>query len=201
MPTCRSLFLAVAPLAVAIQILGGCASAPPLVDPFLALDAGVDPVEITDVEGVARRLFLDGRVYVAGQPDRAALAELASRGVTAVVNLRTPGEMDDRESVPFDEAAAADSLGLAYVALPLGGADHPYRPSVLSGLAEVLEEHPGRVLLHCRSGGRASYVWAGYLVRHRGWTLDRALRRGRAIGIPAHPLEGLLDTELTLVER
>ena len=52
------------------------------------------PQKIEDVEGItAENLYLDGRVYIAGQPDEAALGKLAERGVTAVVNARTPSEM------------------------------------------------------------------------------------------------------------
>ena len=185
-----------------LAVFCGCASAPPTRhDDLTGIISGLAPLEITDVEGVTRRLFLDGRVYVSGQPSHDALIELAERGVTAVVNLRTPQEYEDRERVPFDEAALADSLGLDYVSLPLGGDDHPYRPSVLSGLDEVLRTHQGRVLVHCLSGGRASYVWAGYLIRHRGWELNEGLRRGMAIGISEHPLQGLLDKDLVLQER
>ncbi len=188
--------------AVMLSVFAGCASSPPSYrDPFTNVVIDVAPIEITDIDGVTRRLFLDGRVYVSGQPSYEALVELAGRGVTAVVNLRTPKEMDDREKMPFDEAALADSLGLDYVSLPLGGADHPYRPSVLSGLDEVLHNHDGLVLVHCLSGGRASYAWAGYLIRHRGWSVDDGLRRGMAIGIADHPLQGLLDRELTLKDR
>lgn len=187
----------------ALCLLAGCAErAPaPRYDDLTRVDTSYAPIEITDVEGVARRLFMDGRVYVAGQPSADAIRALADRGVTAVVNLRTPKEMADTTSVDFDEAALVAELGMEYVHLPLGGADHPYRPSVLSTFDRVLADHDGPILVHCRSGGRASYVWAGYLVRHRGWTLDEGLRRGMAIGISDHPLQGLLDTELTLTER
>jgi uncharacterized protein (TIGR01244 family) len=195
-------FLIVPALALIGSLFAGCASAPPpRIDAFTGVDTNSDPVEISDVEGVERRLFRDGRVYVAGQPSREALIELAGRGVTAVVNLRTPREMADPEKWPFEEAAVADSLGLEYVSLPVGGLDHPYRPSVLSGFNEIMNDHDGKVLIHCRSGWRASYVWAAYLIRHRGWTIDEGLQRAMAIGVTAHPLQRLLDKELILIER
>jgi len=198
----RFRFAATVAALYAALLFAGCASSPPpRFDSLTGVDTRYEPLEVTDVEGVARRLFLDGRVYVGGQPSRGALIELADLGVTAVVNLRTPREMDDPETMTFDEGAVADSLGMVYMTLPVGGSDHPYRPSVLSGLDEVLGDHPGRVFLHCRSGGRASYVWAAYLIRHRGWSVDEGLRRGMAIGISEHPLQGLLDTELRLVPR
>lgn len=157
------------------------------------------PVKVTDIEGVETRLFLDGRVYIAGQPSEAALAKLKERGVTAVVNLRTPAEMADPKQVPFDEAAAVAALGLEYVHIPLGGSDFPYRTEAVDRFAAVLDRHPGPVLLHCTVAGRASYLWTAYLIRHRGFTLEAALARGEAIGIAANPLAGLTGRPVKLV--
>jgi len=156
------------------------------------------PAKVTDVEGVEVRLFLDGRVYVAGQPSEAALAKLKERGVTAVVNLRTPTEMADPKQVPFDEAAVVAAAGLEYVHIPLGGRDFPYTTEAVERFAAVLDRHRGPVLLHCTAGVRASYVWAAYLIRHRGFTLTDALARGEAIGIAANPLEGLTGRPIML---
>jgi protein tyrosine phosphatase (PTP) superfamily phosphohydrolase (DUF442 family) len=164
----------------------------------LEVDSSKLPVAIEDVEGVERNLYLDGRVYIGGQPTEAALQTLKELGVTAVVNLRTPGEMDDRERVPYDEATAARGLELDYIWIPLGGEDHPYTPAALDKFAEVLERHDGRVLLHCTMGWRAAYVWVAYLIREHGFALDDAYARGEAIAIGKSPLEGLLDRPLTI---
>ena len=67
--------------------------------------------EKLEVEGFQAVLASAGDVYIAGQPSREALDWLQSEGVTTVVNLRTQPEMDNRDRVPFDEAAALDSLG------------------------------------------------------------------------------------------
>ena len=157
------------------------------------------PVKVTDVEGVEARLYLDGRVYIAGQPSEAALAKLKERGITAVVNLRTPREMADRQLVPYDEAAAAAGLGLEYVHIPLGGSDFPYTTEAVDRFAAVLDRHAGPVLLHCTVAGRASYMWAAYLIRQRGFSLESALARGEAIGISQNPLAGLTGRPVKLV--
>src|SRR5262249_9865311 len=66
-----------------------------------------------------------GPAYVAGQPTEAALREMAAQGVKTVINLRTQREMDNRQQVPYDEAAVAKELGITYVNIPLGGQDTP----------------------------------------------------------------------------
>jgi uncharacterized protein (TIGR01244 family) len=167
--------------------------------PIAAPEGSGLPVKVTDIEGVEARLYLDGRVYIAGQPSEAALARLKERGVTAVVNLRTPREVADRHQVPYDEAATAAGLGLEYVHIPLGGSDFPYTTDAVDRFASVLDRHPGPVLLHCAVASRASYLWTAYLIRHRGFTLDAALARGEAIGISANPLEGLTGRQIKLV--
>ncbi len=165
----------------------------------VAIDRAGLPVAITDIEGVERRVFRDGRVFVAGQPSEAALKRFKELGVTAVVCLRTPKEMDDRATVPFDEAAAVSALGLEYVHIPLGGTDYPYTPAAVDRFAQVLAKHHGPVLLHCTVAWRASYLWTAYLIRYGGLDLDAALARGRAIAIGRDPLEELLGRPVKLV--
>lgn len=165
----------------------------------IGIDRAALPVAVTDVEGVERRVFRDGRVFIAGQPGEAALKRFKELGVTAVVCLRTPKEMDDRATVPFDEAVAVSALGLEYVHIPLGGADFPYTPAAVERFAQVLAKHPGPVLLHCTVAWRASYMWTAYLIRYGGLDLDAALARGRAIAIGREPLEELLGRPVKLV--
>jgi protein tyrosine phosphatase (PTP) superfamily phosphohydrolase (DUF442 family) len=166
------------------------------------VDLGVDkeamPQAVEDFEGVERNLYSDGRVYLGGQPTEDALARFKELGVTAVVNLRTPDEMEDRERVPFDEGAAVERLQLEYVWIPLGGDDHPYTPAAVDRFARVMREHEGAVLIHCTMGWRVAYLWVAYLIREHGYELDKALARGEVIAIGPSPLEGLLDRPLEL---
>ncbi len=173
---------------------------PPAAVSALGIDLAALPRPVEGVEGVPTRLFKDGRVYIAGQPSEAALKQLRERGVTLDVTLRTNEELADRKLVSFDEAATAGTIGVEFLQLPIGGDAMRYRPEVLDRLHEALERHTGPVLLHCASGVRASYVWAAYLVKYGGLTIDQAMARGRAIGIAEDPVGQLLarPTALTL---
>jgi uncharacterized protein (TIGR01244 family) len=153
--------------------------------------------EAIDVEGFQAVLARTGDVYVGGQPSREALDWLKSEGVTTVVNLRTQPEMDDRERVPYDEAAALDSLGIEYVHIPLGGNAAPYTPAALERFAQAVDGAEGTVLLHCTVGWRASHMWVAYLVRHRDMALDEAIEHGKAINLGTPPYEKLLGKEST----
>jgi uncharacterized protein (TIGR01244 family) len=198
----RLTILAAAGLAA---LLAGCSGAPaPAVRPPAAAGPlAAAPDTVADYPGFSGRLYRDGRVFVAGQPDSAAAAALPGRGVACVVNLRTPSEMGNRDRVPYDEAALLDGMQVDYVHVPLGGDDHPYTTAAVDSFAAALGRHEGPVLLHCASGGRAAYLWVAYLVRHEGMDFDEALARGRALGIRESPLDGLLGrrTKLVLVDE
>lgn len=168
-----------------------------------AVDIGFDgtalPDTVSDWHGFQSRIHREGRVFIGGQPGRATLQEMPARNVTCVVNLRTPTEMENRDRVPFDEAAVVDSLGVEYVWIPLGGDDFPYTPAAVDTFAAALERHEGPVLLHCTVAWRASHLWAAYLVRHQDWAIADAYRRGEHMGIGVTPFARFLDEELVFV--
>jgi uncharacterized protein (TIGR01244 family) len=142
-----------------------------------------------------------GPLYIAGQPTEAALRELVASGVKTIINLRTQPEMNNRRAVPFDEEAVLKELGVTYVHIPLGGPDTPYTPEAVEKFAAAFEagQKDGKVLLHCTIAWRASHMWAAYLVRHKGYTLDEAIRQTDAINLNGYqgpgkqPIEGFLS--------
>jgi len=128
-------------------------------------------------------------VFIGGQPTEKGLREMKARGVTTVVNLRTPPEM---ERVGFDEAALAKELGMRYVYLPMrGNAEYPYAPKAVKDLAEAMQSASGKVLLHCTVAWRASHLWTAYLIQERHVPIADALTMGRAINLmDDHRMEG-----------
>ena len=158
------------------------------------------PPEVVEDESweVLEVLARSGPIYIAGQPSEADLERFAAEGVSVVVNIRTPAEMDNRQRVPFDEAAKVEELGMEYVHLPQGGDDHPYAPDTVDRFAEALARHEGKALLHCTVAWRASHLWAAYLVRYHGLELPEAIEHAKAINFGDMPLEGLLGEPLRL---
>jgi uncharacterized protein (TIGR01244 family) len=140
-----------------------------------------------------------GPLYIAGQPSEAALREMVASGVKTIINLRTQPEMDNRRAVPFDEAALLKELGVTYVHIPLGGPDTPYTPEAVDKFAVAFEAADGKVLLHCTIAWRASHMWAAYLVKKKGFTLEEAIRNADAINLNGYqgpgkqPIEGFLS--------
>jgi uncharacterized protein (TIGR01244 family) len=144
-------------------------------------------------------------IFVGGQPTERGLREMRARGVTTVVNLRTPEEM--QHAVKFDEPALVSQLGMKYVYLPVrGNEEFPYSPMTVARFARAVQESDGKVLLHCTIGWRASHLWAAYLISERGIAVDSALANARAINLMdehrmgsngRQPVEDFLNRGLT----
>ena len=158
----------------------------------------IDSIIKLDTEGFREVLVQVNNLYISGQPQKKGLDKLKSLGVTTIVNLRTNGEMSNRDIVPYDEAAYIDSLGMKYVHIPLGGKENPYTPEALTEFNEVIEKAEGKVLLHCTVAWRASHLWTAYLVKYKGIDIDNAIELGKQINLGTLPLEKFLNKRITL---
>ena len=137
-------------------------------------------------------------LFISGQPEKESFAKLKSDGVTTVINLRTPGEVDNRENVPFDERVVVDSLGLEYIHIPLGGTEFPYTNEALQKFADAVDKAEGKVLLHCTVGRRASNMYAAYLIQFKGFEPNKAIEYAKAINFGEWPLEGLIGKKMII---
>ena len=121
-------------------------------------------------------------LFISGQPTEQALRDLKGRGVTTVVNLRSPEEMSKR--VSFDEAALIKNLGMEYVYVPVrGNTEFPYSPAAVKSFAAAMTGAKGKVLLHCTIAWRASHLWAAYLIQYRDVPVAKALAQARTINL------------------
>ena len=119
-------------------------------------------------------------LFIGGQPTQKALREMKAQGVTTIVNLRSPSEM---QRIGFDEEKLVAELGIKYVYLPVrGDAQFPYAPETLARFTEALRTAEGKVLLHCTIAWRASHLWGAYLIQ-AGVPAADALHHTRAINL------------------
>lgn len=137
--------------------------------------------------GVTNFKILNNNLWVGGQPSVEQLEKLKSLGVKTIVNLRPQSEM------PFDEAALAKRLGLAYSTIPVGGADDiTFQNS--RRLQSTLSQAVGPVFLHCSSANRAGALLA-LAANDDGKSLEASLEAGRMAG-----LESLDKTVSTVIK-
>jgi uncharacterized protein (TIGR01244 family) len=129
------------------------------------------------------------RITIADQPTEAELASLSAEGYVGVVNLRHDGEPEQPLS-PAAEGETVRALGLDYLHQGVGGA--PLSDQAVAAVSEFLDRHAdGRVLVHCRKGGRAAALTLLHLARKQGWSPSETLARGEAMGLK---IEGGLRT-------
>jgi len=133
-----------------------------------------------------------GKVFISGQPTIEGLKRMKAEGITTIISFRTPHEMDNRETIPFDEAAEVKRLGMSFIHIPLGGEDHPYTADALAKFAEAMEKLEGKALVHCASAFRASHVWSAYLTKYQRMNINEAVAHGRAVNMGTQPVEALL---------
>jgi uncharacterized protein (TIGR01244 family) len=165
-------------------IAAALAFAAPVLAPAAVADDALHAPQKLDRKDFQFTIVDTGQVYIGGQPTADALRSMKADGVTTVINLRTQPEMDNRKQVPFDEAALLKELGLAYVHIPMGGADTPYTPAAVDQVAEAIASAKGeKVLLHCTVAWRASHVWAAYLMKYRGVPKAEAIAQAKSINL------------------
>jgi len=138
-------------------------------------------------------LFQHENVFIGPQLQYNDFATIKKAGFTKVINMRTPEEM---EKLKFYEDFLLKKNNIDYVFIPIGGEKNPYSPEKLEQFAQAMENTDGKVLLHCRSGHRASELWAAYLVKYKGKTPDEALDMVSDIGWWPMPMESLLGKKL-----
>ncbi len=119
-----------------------------------------------------------GFFFIAGQPDIAGLRAFADMGGAFVVNLRREAEM---ESVPFDEQAEANAVGLGYASIPVESAS--FSAEAVRAFDEAVRDVKGPILVHCRSGSRGAAMIAAHKALIDRVDLGIALREGFSLGM------------------
>jgi uncharacterized protein (TIGR01244 family) len=101
-------------------------------------------------------IAVTAKLAVAPQPKFSDFQEFRQFGYTTVVNNRPDGE-DPTQLGSAVEAEAAHSAGLDYVHIPVTTTGMTEQDARL--LKETIEQAPGPVVAHCRSGARSFYLW------------------------------------------
>jgi protein tyrosine phosphatase (PTP) superfamily phosphohydrolase (DUF442 family) len=131
--------------------------------------------------GTTRNVTALGDLILAGQPSAEDLGLAARRGITRVINLRTPAEM---ERVDFDQAARCAELGLDYVGIAIDFTTMD--DATFDAVLELLDRPApdgGKTLLHCASGNRVAVFVAVRRMLQDGVSYEEALIDAQAGGM------------------
>jgi uncharacterized protein (TIGR01244 family) len=96
------------------------------------------------------------KLAVAPQPKLSDFQEFRRIGFTTVVNNRPDGE-EPNQLGSAAEAEAARAAGLGYIHIPVTSTGMTEDDARL--FKETIEQAPGPVVAHCRSGVRSFYLW------------------------------------------
>jgi uncharacterized protein (TIGR01244 family) len=144
------------------------------------------------------RAVVRDRVFITPQPSEAEIRSLPEKGITCVFNVRSPEEMSDKAQVPFEEDSIVRNLGMKYVQVPISGEKYPYSPEVLEAFAKVMQTDTGKILLHCRSGGRTAWLYAAYELKYLGKSPQEIMKWLEHYGVWPLPIEKLTGIPLEL---
>lgn len=134
----------------------------------------------TEIFGLINGHRTDDKLYRSGEVTLDGLVGVKMSGVVRVICLK---DVDKKIEVDF-ERETVESIGLQFFWMPLknegkfGYDDIEKVPPILS----LIEQAPGKVLLHCHKGSdRTGTVVACYRAAH-GWDVDRALAEMKRYG-------------------
>jgi uncharacterized protein (TIGR01244 family) len=149
--------------------------------------------DLAEVDMLNPRQPLENLV-TGGQPSEDDFKKFADQGFGLVINLRRPCEFDD-----FDEALVVESLGMKYINIPVNGMEDLSTENAAL-LHEALESFDGPIVLHCRSGMRASGLLGveGYLFHDL--SKDEAIELGSKAHM-SHVEDAIENTIVTLEEN
>lgn len=107
---------------------------------------------------------ISGTFQVSPQIDASDLDEAAAQGIKLVINNR-PDNEGPGQPASVDLAAVAESLGLAYIHMPVTGPG--LTDEKANEFAAVCRDAGGPVLAFCASGTRSIALWALSQARNR----------------------------------
>lgn len=131
-------------------------------------------------------------LFVSSQPAKEDFQEARNRGISTVINLRSPGETPN-----LDEEQVVEEQGMNYYN-PDFSRPQELSDDIFDRVRELLRTAERPILLHCSSANRASATWLPYRVLDEGVSLDRALREAREMGLSSQALE---DRALDYISR
>ncbi len=134
--------------------------------------AGLPHGEKIQIAGVHNAGKISSVLFRGNQPQTPAFAELQKLGITTIVDLR--GE--DRDKIQW-ERRQAESLGLRFVHIPVGGWSAPTDEQVLQFLSLFHGDSNQKVFVHCHFGNDRTGVFVAiYRMAVDHWRAEQALK-------------------------
>ena len=135
---------------------------------------------------------LTPNVAALAQPSVREIAELAQRGYRSIIGNRPEGETEDQPAwLDLKAAAAAQSMDAVQIPVVIG----QISDLQVKAFREALERLPKPIAVFCRSGTRASLMWA--LANQGNLTVDERIAIAAKEGFDLEPFRQRLSQETT----
>ncbi len=135
---------------------------------------------------------LHKNLYVGGQITAHDFEQLTKAGINTIINNRPdneePGQFSSAEA-----AAKAKDHGISYHYLPMANGK-PLPADLVEDFKRILATADGAVLAHCRSGMRSSFIWALGQIPSGAISVDEAIDKAQAAGIPLGNARAVLES-------
>lgn len=166
----------------ATSLLCTAGRAIPISDPETSSSEHVDDVDSINIPLTWDSIRADdrvaGRISFFAQPTKGEIQAFADSGGKVVISARTDAEMEKND---FDEQGFVESLGMKYIHIPTSSSTFGY--SMRDDLATALESTQGEVLFHCKSGSRATAIYALYMIEEFGMNRIDAIDNSLELGM------------------
>ncbi len=138
---------------------------------------------------------LHDNIYVGGQISADDFKDIKAAGISVIINNR-PDNEEPAQFSSSDAAQLAHKHGIDYHYLPMANGQ-PLPDNLVEDFKTLIENTDGRVLAHCRSGMRSSIIWALGQIPAGTISVDEAIEKARAAGIPLANARAVLESVKT----
>ena len=135
---------------------------------------------------------LHQNLYVAGQINAIDFEQIKSSGIKAIINNRPDNEEPGQYS-SVEASEIAKQHGIEYHYLPMANGQ-AMPETLVADFKQVIDSTDGAILAHCRSGMRSSFIWALGQIPTGDITVDEAIEKASAAGIPLANARAVLET-------
>ncbi|MFT6724458.1 MAG: hypothetical protein ACJARN_001323 [Arenicella sp.] len=135
---------------------------------------------------------LHNKLYVGGQINALDFDALKAAGIKTIINNRPDNEEPGQFS-STDANTLANEHGMTYHYLPMANGQ-PLPPTLVADFKAIIDASDEGVLIHCRSGMRSAFIWALGQIPVGAISVDDAIDKAHAAGIPLGNARAMLES-------
>jgi len=138
---------------------------------------------------------LHDNIYVGGQINATDFPKIKDAGISMIINNR-PDDEEPGQLSAAEAAQLASEHQLEYHSLPMANGQ-PLPDNLVHDFKALIEKSKNdnvSVLAHCRSGMRSSFIWALGQIPTGSISVDEAIEKAQAAGIPLANARAVLES-------